>query len=156
MLSDWVSRLQTPPDNRSGPCHVPIIMLTARGHTILPVPQGLRLLQSNLEMAQEVEAANRKSQAYARDLRIAFDAEKLRTLELERFYHDTILRLIRAAEYRHEAHTQRLGHYTIKIADYLSLDKFEANLNILIHVADRGTSVMLNCICCSERLLTMS
>jgi putative two-component system response regulator len=70
-------------------------------------------------------------QAFAKDLKAAFDAERRKSQELERAYFDTLLRLTQASQYKDEetgAHLQRLSYYTKLLALHLGLGEAEAEL----------------------------
>lgn len=78
-----------------------------------------RLYLAEQEKTQALERANAQLQAYARDLKVAWERERARAAETERAYHDTVLRLTLASEYKDEetgAHIRRLSHYAEIVA----------------------------------------
>ena len=80
---------------------------------------------------QELRAANQQMQVFARDLKMAFDADRQKGEVLEQAYYDTLLRLTLASQYKDEetgARVERIGHYTKTLALYLGLGSTEAEL----------------------------
>jgi putative two-component system response regulator len=78
-----------------------------------------KVLSAEREKAWKLEVTNRQLQAYAQDLKTAFFAEKNKTRELEKAYHDTVMRLVRATRFRDEetgAHVVRMAHYAKALA----------------------------------------
>jgi len=73
-----------------------------------------KVVLSEREKSTRLRAADGQLQAYARDFRTAFYAERQKAQELERAYHDTVLRLVKAMRYKDDetgAHIVRLSHF---------------------------------------------
>ncbi len=67
--------------------------------------------------SSQLEAANRQLQAYAADLKTSYLAEKQRAQELERAYHETLMRLVAATRFR----DQETGAHIVRIGYYAKL-----------------------------------
>jgi cyclic di-GMP phosphodiesterase len=78
-----------------------------------------RVFRSEQEKASALRSTGSQLLAFARDLNQAFRAEQEKSRELERAYHDTLRRLLRASHYKDQdtgAHNQRLAHYARLLA----------------------------------------
>ena len=81
--------------------------------------------------AHKLEATNRQLETYARDLKIAFDAEKRKAEELEQAFVDAAMRLTHAAQLKDTetgAHISRLSHYSKALALHLGMSEKESEL----------------------------
>ncbi len=73
-----------------------------------------KVVRSEREKSERLRLTNRQLQAFAKDFRTAFVAEQQKARELEKAYHDTVLRLVKAMRYKDDetgAHVIRLAHY---------------------------------------------
>ncbi len=89
------------------------------------------LVESERQKKAQLRATNKQLQAYARDFRTAFYAEQQKARELEKAYHDTILRLVKAMRYKDDetgAHTMRISHYAKVVALHLGWERAEAQM----------------------------
>lgn len=83
------------------------------------------------EQADALRAANLQLQAFAKDLKISYDAEKHKSHELEHTHYESLLRLARAMRYKDNesaAHIERLSHYSRVVALHLDINPQEAEL----------------------------
>jgi len=90
-----------------------------------------RLFHSERDKSTQLRATNKQLQAYARDFRTAFFAEQQKARELEKAYHDTVLRLVKAMRYKDDetgAHIVRLSHYVKRVALHLGWAREDAQL----------------------------
>jgi len=88
-----------------------------------------RVFQSEHEKESALRATTRQLLSFAQDLNHAFRAEQEKSRELERAYHDTLQRLLRASHYKDQdtgAHNQRLAHYARVLALFLGWTREEA------------------------------
>ena len=72
-----------------------------------------QVVRSEREKSDRLRLANRQLQEFAKDFRTAFMAEQQKSRELEKAYHDTVLRLVKAMRYKDDetgAHIIRLSH----------------------------------------------
>ena len=77
------------------------------------------MLRMKDEQSDKLQKAHAQLLNYAKDLRVALEAEQQKNQELEKSYADTILRLARASRYKDEetgAHIDRLSHYSRSLA----------------------------------------
>ena len=82
-----------------------------------------KVMRSEREKSDRLRLANRQLQAFAKDFRTAFVAEQQKARELEKAYHDTVLRLVKAMRYKDDetgAHVIRLSHYGKLVAQSLA------------------------------------
>jgi putative two-component system response regulator len=83
------------------------------------------------ERGQQLEATNQQLQTYARDLKVAYDAEKRKSDELEQAHYTSLLRLNRAMRYKDDesaSHIERLSYYAKAIALHLGLGEAQAQM----------------------------
>jgi putative two-component system response regulator len=88
-----------------------------------------RVFQTEHEKEAARRATTRQLLSFAQDLNRAFRAEQEKARELERAYHDTLQRLLRASHYKDQdtgVHTQRLAHYARTLALFLGWTRAEA------------------------------
>lgn len=81
-----------------------------------------KVVHSEREKSERLRLSNRQLQAFAKDFRTAFLAEQQKGRELERAYHDTVLRLVRAMRYKDDEtgeHIVRLSHSCKQVAAHL-------------------------------------
>lgn len=74
-----------------------------------------RAFRSELEKDTALRATTGQLLSFAHDLNRAYRAEQEKSRELERAYHDTLQRLLRASHYKDQdtgSHNQRLAHST--------------------------------------------
>ena len=72
-----------------------------------------KVVRAEREKGDRLRLANRQLQAFAQDFRTAFVAEQQKSRELEKAYHDTVLRLVKAMRYKDDEtgeHIVRLSH----------------------------------------------
>ncbi len=90
-----------------------------------------KVVGAERDKSSQLQAVNRQLQAYARDFRASFFAEQQKTRELERSYHDTILRLVKAMRYKDDEtgeHIVRLSHYGKALALHLEWEAEAAQM----------------------------
>jgi putative two-component system response regulator len=90
-----------------------------------------RIWERERKQADALRAANLQLQAFAKDLKISYDAEKLKSRELEHAHYESLLRLARAMRYKDNesaAHIERLSHYARVVARHLDINVQEAEL----------------------------
>jgi len=90
-----------------------------------------KVVGAERDKSTQLRSVNRQLQVYARDFRTAFYAEQQKTRELERAYHDTVLRLVKAMRYKDDetgAHTVRLSHYCKQMALHLDWEAEAAQM----------------------------
>ncbi len=90
-----------------------------------------KVMVSEGEKSTALRLANRQLQAFARDFQTAFRAERQRAAELERAYHDTVLRLVKAMRYKDDetgTHIVRLSHYCKQVATHLGWEAEPAQM----------------------------
>lgn len=88
-----------------------------------------RVFQTEHEKESALRATTRQLLSFAQDLNHAFRAEQEKSRELERAYHDTLQRLLRASHYKDQdtgTHNQRLAHYARALALFLGWAREEA------------------------------
>lgn len=88
-----------------------------------------RVFQSEHEKESALRSTTRQLLSFAQDLNHAFRAEQEKSRELERSYHDTLQRLLRASHYKDQdtgAHNQRLAHYARMLALFVGWTREEA------------------------------
>ncbi len=87
-----------------------------------------RVFQSEHEKESALRSTTRQLLSFAQDLNHAFRTEQEKSRELERAYHDTLQRLLRASHYKDQdtgAHNQRLAHYARALALFLGWTREE-------------------------------
>ena len=88
-----------------------------------------RAFRSEREKESALRATTGQLLSFAHDLNRAFRAEQEKSQELERAYHDTLQRLLRASHYKDQdtgAHNQRLARYARTLALFLGWTREEA------------------------------
>jgi putative two-component system response regulator len=88
-----------------------------------------RVFQTEHEKESALRATTRQLLSFAQDLNHAFRSEQEKSRELERAYHDTLQRLLRASHYKDQdtgAHNQRLAHYARALGLFLGWAREEA------------------------------
>jgi len=88
-----------------------------------------RVFQTEHEKDAALRSTTRQLLSFAQDLNHAFREEQQKARELERAYHDTLQRLLRASHYKDQdtgAHNQRLAHYARTLALFLGWAREEA------------------------------
>ncbi|HYX69921.1 MAG TPA: HD domain-containing phosphohydrolase, partial [Terriglobales bacterium] len=81
-----------------------------------------KVVRSERDKSDRLRLANRQLQAFAKDFRTSFLAEQQKARELEKAYHDTVLRLVKAMRYKDDEtgeHVVRLSHYAKQVALHL-------------------------------------
>lgn len=103
----------------------------AQGQLTLYAQDLRRIWVREREQADALRAANLQLQAFAKDLKISYDAEKQKSRELEHAHYESLLRLARAMRYKDNesaAHIERLSHYARAVALHLGIQAQEAEL----------------------------
>jgi putative two-component system response regulator len=90
-----------------------------------------KVLTSEREKTAQLRLANRQLQSFAQDFRTSFHREQQRARELEKSYHDTVLRLVKAMRYKDDetgAHIVRLSYFCKHIGQHLGWEAVQAQM----------------------------